>query len=515
MSQELISGAPASRRSQVFAWLMLAQVLGCSSSPAPEGMGTLPASNGGTPSTATGGATAPKPAAGSGSVVTSGAAGGGAPGSAGKPATAAAGTSSPATAGTGGSIIAAGSGGTTGAAGADASAAGAGPGDMTTGMHAYLDPGKDPWVKVPEADLMTVCKLDVSKLKAAETSANYPWAVFRYGKQCYQHGADGFAPAEAWSTTKSLGALVTGIASYQTRMIPKTGKKTGQLLDSDMATDWLDSVSYNQMAKVAHVLGMVAHDTDLSLGKKSFAYDTVGTTEINTLGNMITTAISQDSMRLGTTVSAFTQKFLYEPLGMKNSMWDGAVFAYSWTVDLYDMARVGVLINNYGMWAGERIVAEEWIYRQTHPSWEDANTGFGYLTWLNSGSNWESISGGKQDMAGTPGTCAPLAINKVYPHGVSDSPNCNYNPPQTCDQKYDVGVWNAEGLMGQLIQGHRGLDLVIVARNAQPGGTGPGTAKQVWDAIRPAVIAGDPMYKGDEASFCKDYGGNNYAPDLK
>jgi hypothetical protein len=86
--------------------------------------------------------------------------------------------------------------------------------------------------------------------------------------------------------------------------------------------------------------------------------------------------------------------------------------------------------------------------------------------------------------------------------------------PATCDQELDIGVWNAEGLMGQLIQGHRGLDLVIVARNAQPGGSGPGTSQEVWDALKGAVIGGDPMYKGDEMAFCAAYGANKYGPDM-
>jgi hypothetical protein len=179
------------------------------------------------------------------------------------------------------------------------------------------------------------------------------------------------------------------------------------------------------------------------------------------------------------------------------------------------MARVGVLINNYGMWAGERLLDEQWIYRQTHPSFEDANTGFGYLSWLNSSSNFMSIDGVKQQGAAMPGPCAPVCIHKSYPHGVSEAKDCGYSPPYTCDQQYDVGVWNAEGLQGQLIEGHRGLDLVIVARNAQPSGLGPGTEKQLWDALRGTVIAADPMFKGDEAAFCKAYGSNSYAPDLK
>lgn len=402
------------------------------------------------------------------------------------------------------------------ASGADAMVGAEAGTDPTTGGAAvpYHDPGTGPWEMVPESDLMSVCKLDLDKLKQAEKTATYPWLIVRYGKLCYQHGAANFAPSEAWSTTKTLGALVVGMVSYQTRMIPRTGKKTGQLSDEDDALQWLSSVTYNQKAKVAHVLAMVAHDPNLAWGSKSFAYDTIGTTEINSLGNMIKAAIAQDSQRLGTTVAQFTQKFLYEPLGMKKSSWAGTVFAYTWNVDLFDMARVGVLINNYGVWSGERLVSEDWIYRQTHPAFEDANTGFGYLTWLNSKSNWQSIGGGKQQGAGTPGTCAPVAIHKAYPHGVSEAKDCNYQAPATCDQKYDVGVWNAEGLGGQLIQGHRGLDMVIVARNAQPGGIGPGTAKQVWDALRPAVIAGDPMFKGDETAFCEAYGGNNYAPDL-
>jgi hypothetical protein len=484
-------------------------LLGCSSkAPATSvlpmtgqaGVSSAPAGTTGT-AAASGGPSTPSTAGTGGSTST-----------AGQPARSGTGGAVGALAGSAGSGGSAGTGGDAAGAAGDAAAAGAG---VPPGTHAYLDPGKDEWVRVAEADVPTVCKLDVAKLKAAETSANYPWMIVRYGKYCWGHNADNFPHAEAYSTTKTLGALVTGIASYQTRMIPRTGPKTGQLSDEDPVTQWLDSVTYNKAAKVAHVLGMVAHDSDLSYGKKSFTYDTVGTTEINSLGTMISAAIAQDPARLGKSVPEFTQKFLYEPLGMKNSSWPGTVFAYTWNTDLKDMARVGVLINNYGMWAGERLLDEQWVYRQTHPSFEDANTGFGYLSWLNSSSNFMSIDGVKKQGAAMPGPCAPVCIHKSYPHGVSEAKDCGYSAPYTCDQQYDVGVWNAEGLQGQLIEGHRGLDLVIVARNAQPSGLGPGTEKQLWDALRGTVIAADPMFKGDEAAFCKAYGSNSYAPDLK
>jgi hypothetical protein len=419
----------------------------------------------------------------------------------------------------GGAGTPAGSGGTAGIAGAAGGGgmAGSGGGPIGNGKP-YVDPGTMPWQAVPMADVASVCKLDPDKLTAAGTTLNVPWAIVRYGKLCWQHNADNFAPAEAYSTTKTLGATVAGIVSYQTKAIPRAGKKTGQFLDTDMALDWLDSVTYNKAAKVAHVMGMVAHDTDLSWGKKTFAYDTIGTTEINTISDMMNAAIAQDKTRMGANVEEFTKKFLYTPLGMTKSTWTSGsankVLAYTWTTDVYDMLRVGLLLMNYGEWSGQRILDADWIYRMTHPSFEDANTGFGYLTWLNSSSNWCSIDAVKKQGAGVPGPCAPVAIHKTYPHGASEAMDCNYTAPYTCQQTYDVGVFNAEGVGGQLIQAHRGLDMVIVARNAQPGGTGPGTAKTVWDAIRPAVIAADPMFKGDETSFCKAYGANNYAPDM-
>ena len=375
----------------------------------------------------------------------------------------------------------------------------------------YHDPGMGAWEVVPTTDVGTVCKLDLAKLQAAETATGYPWLIVRYGKLCYATAsAQSFTPAEAWSTTKTLGATVTGIAAYQSKNLPKVFN------DMDRVDKWLTpgSFSYNADALVAHVMGMVAQDTTLAAGMKTFAYDTIGTTEINSLGTMVNAVVAQDTTNLTANIQTFTQKFLFTPLGMKNSTWTGAVYAYSWSTDLYDMAKVGLLLLNWGKWQGEQLLDEQWVYRMTHPSFEDANTGFGYLTWLNSASNWESITGGKMQGAGTPGTCAPVCLHKKYPHGMaSQSTDCNYTAPYTCSQKYDVGVFQAEGLEGQLIQGHRGLDIVIVARNAQPGGAGPGTAKMVWSALQDAVITGDPVYKGDSTSFCNDYGGNNYSPD--
>src|SRR4029079_2773541 len=202
------------------------------------------------------------------------------------------------------------------------------------------------------------------------------------------------------------------------------------------------------------------------------------------------------------------------------------VFAYSWSTTVRDMARVGLLLLRGVVWSGERLLDVEWIYRMTHPSFEDANTGYGYLTWLNSSSNFmyggiPGPPGGLQQGAQLPGPCAPVSVYPTHPHGLSDSPDCNYAAPYSCAQPLDVGVWQAVGLGGQLIQGHPGLEMVIIARDTTPLLTGPqlgsGMAAPtiVWDAVRPAVIAADPRFAGDDAAFCAAYGANAYAPDAK
>jgi hypothetical protein len=93
-----------------------------------------------------------------------------------------------------------------------------------------------------------------------------------------------------------------------------------------------------------------------------------------------------------------------------------------------DMGRIGTLLMHGGMWNGNRILDADWIYKMTHPSFEDANTGYGYLTWLNSASNFtfggltaavQPGANGKYQGAYSPGPCAPLAIFKSHPLGLS------------------------------------------------------------------------------------------------
>lgn len=390
----------------------------------------------------------------------------------------------------------------------------AGIGGLLDGCAALAsDPGSGPWVPVPRHELIGRCGLDPDLLAAADARIAKRYAVIRYGQLCHVHYPEGDDPVgEVFSTTKTLGALTTGIVAWQTRDLPRTGRRTGPVADGDRVDHWLDDFSFNPDARIAHVLAMLAHNPDLSIGQRTYSYDIAGAVQINRLSDVLTAAIAQDPERLGATLEEFTQRFLFGPLGMTDSQWTfgqaDKVFGFTWHSTILDMARVGLLILHDGRWNGERVLDGDWTYKMTHPSFEDANTGYGYLTWLNSDSNYTQGLGTAPKQQQRLDACAPVSLWPAYPHPFSESPDCHYEPPYACSQPLDVGMWFAAGLGGQYIVGHRALDLVLVVKDSPAG------PARLWEAVRPALVALDPVHAGDEAGFCAAYAAGEHAPDL-
>ncbi len=396
--------------------------------------------------------------------------------------------------------------------------------DASTGAVPHtVDPGNKPWQPVPRGSVAKECGLDPDLLDAADTQLNRRWGIVRYGKLCHDFypGSDSAeTPYHVFSSSKTFGATVVGRVMYETRKLVKTGPRTGPIDELQRVDQWFDKTGTNydihQDAKIAHVLAMVAYSDDLSFGQKVHSYDADGTREINALSNILNAALQQDKARLGADLEEFTQRFVYAPLGLEHSTWtDGAKdkqFAISWNTTIRDMLRVGLLINNGGVWNGERLIAADYLYRTIHPTFEEGNTGYGYLTWLNGADHRPPLVGTLIKIPTPSDTCAPLALHRAYPHGISEAKDCGYtSAPYTCKQQFDIGAWSAQGLGGNYIYGHRGLDLVIAI---QDYGT-INLVDSLWKIVRPALVALDPKYKGDDADFCKAYGSNAYAPDLK
>ncbi len=381
-------------------------------------------------------------------------------------------------------------------------------------------PGEQAWALVATEEVADECGLDPVLLAQADPEIDRAYAIVRFGKLCHEYypeaaypgGSD--TPEVVFSATKTLAALLTGAAAYRTKDLERTDAKTGPLRDTDRVDYWLDSFSFNPDAQVGHVLGMVAHNDDLSAAELNFTYDTVGATQINRLNDVVAAAIAQDSA-LGADVNEFLNRYLFDPLGMQHSDWEGDEpnknFAFGWTTTARDMARVGLLMLDRGVWNGERLVDDTWVQKMTHPSFESASNSYGYLTWMVSRSNGDyGDNAGKLTEPDAECTPASLWPENEYPHGLSNATDCNPLAPYGCGQNLDVGVWYAAGLGGNYIIGHRGLDMVLVVKSI-----GSNNQERVWNAIRPALVALDETYPGDEEAFCGTYAAGNYAPNLR
>ena len=359
------------------------------------------------------------------------------------------------------------------------------------------DPGTGPWALVDEDELEEVCRLDPELLQQVTMRQDMSFAIVRYGRLCFVSGenaSDGPGVSHLYSATKTLGALLTGAIMYQTRDLSQSSSPmSGPLREFDRMDQWLDLTALppraviNTDATIAHVLAMVGYSDDLSHGQKSHEYDASGRREINQLIRVIDNVVKQDPQRFGANAVEAKDR-LFAKLGLEHSSWDVEFFGYSWYGSLLDMARVGQVILRGGVYNGERLADSRYVYNMTHPAFEDGSTRYGYLTWMNNTA------------------CSPRTIHASYPHGISESSDC---ADGNCDQEYDVGVWNAAGAGGQYIVGHRGLDMVLVGKNWDDGGS-----SQLWRALLPAVVAADPTFMGDQDAFCEAYANGRYAPDL-
>jgi CubicO group peptidase (beta-lactamase class C family) len=376
-------------------------------------------------------------------------------------------------------------------------------------LAAYADPGIGPWQTVPRDQLIAECGLDPDILDEIDQSAPYSYAVVRYGKLCHEfYHPDDPGPDEQFnnfSATKTLAATLVGRTVLLSENLPRP------LRDTDRMDSWISDITFNPDALVAHVLAMLGFNDSLAFGQRTYAYDASGQREINRLSDVLEAVIAQDPAQFSgaTTTQELARRELFNRLGMDNSSWDGESFGSTWHSDLHDMARLGLLLVHNGVWNQQQLVSQEWVYKMTHPAFEDANTAYGYLTWLAASRNYY-LPGLDINFQQPLADCQPDALWPQYPHTLSESTDCNYDGAYSCTQTYDVGAFAAAGAGGQLIVGHRALDLVLVTRNA-------GIAAFIstpWELMRRALIAHDPVYAGDEEAFCAAYGAGEYAPDL-
>lgn len=380
-------------------------------------------------------------------------------------------------------------------------------GTATAQNAGIVYPGADPWRKVSRDRVAADCGLDPALLDAAELEmSKSPYAIVRYGKLCWSGGTEQGAtePYEVMSVTKTLAATLFGIIA----------SRTGVNEDS-YVRDWLNPVEMapvNPDAKVMHLLSLTAASPVLAYGLKTpWVYDSTGVRELNRIALLMDKVVKAhpDAFPGSTSIAEMAINELFVPLGMSASSWPGDIAAFGMRSSVHDMARLGLLLLRKGRWGDRQLIDEDYVYRMTHPSFEDANTGYGYLTWLNAQTGVPFPFDDQVER-----NCSPFASWQRYPHPAAfESPDSRGGSPFL--PALDIGLFWADGAGGQMIYVHRGLDLVIVVRDDADAQGGEITEfHRLWRLMRPALVALDPVYKGDEARFCEAYRRSAHAPDL-
>ncbi|MCF8366059.1 MAG: beta-lactamase family protein [Bacteroidales bacterium] len=206
------------------------------------------------------------------------------------------------------------------------------------------------------------------------------------------------------SCTKSITSLLLGI-TLERHKKPETDVP---VFDFFPQYDSLKT-SENEKITLKHVLTMTSglpedddfekNDPDdlvklmLSLPLEStpgekFKYNNNGT---NILGSIINTLEKKQA-------DDFAKEVLFNKLGISEFYWhrENDVLQCHSDLQLFpaDMAKIGLLVLNYGSWNGEQIVPKEWINRSTKPQVAESEFfDYGYQWWYRSKRNkswWEN-----------------------------------------------------------------------------------------------------------------------------
>lgn len=87
----------------------------------------------------------------------------------------------------------------------------------------------------------------------------------------------------------------------------------------------------------------------------------------------------------------YTQAWLSEPLGLRDTNWalrDGGPNPYGLTTSARDLARMGLLMLNQGLWEGQRLMNEEFVQLAFNSS-QLRNPAYGLLWWVNGKNRWD------------------------------------------------------------------------------------------------------------------------------
>lgn len=205
------------------------------------------------------------------------------------------------------------------------------------------------------------------------------------------------------STTKSIRSILMGIAidkgfidniddpisKYLITPVPEKNldKRKEKITIRDLLTmssgldcnDW-DKTSKGQEDKVYKKKDWLQYTLDLPMVNDPGTVSNYCSMGVVLIAEMI-------SQASGMTIDTFAEQYLFNPLGITNTSWNHTSNkeVISSGNRLYmtprDMAKIGKLVLNKGMWNEKQIVSKNWIAESTSPKTKITGIDYGYLWW--------------------------------------------------------------------------------------------------------------------------------------
>ena len=268
----------------------------------------------------------------------------------------------------------------------------------------------DGWITVPpESEAMDAnLSAEIDARVAAETPLLTSLIVIRNGKlvaERYYNGETPEQPVMVWSVAKSVTSIAVGIA-FREGLLTNLDQTLGELIPNDIPAnadprvgnitlhdlltstsgwEWDGRINFSRHDETDQLDLMMARPMVCDPGQ-CFEYD-------STNANLLSLIIQRLS---GQTMADYLQSRLFDPLGIAKPEWLTTVFGSTrgagglWLTPT-DMAKLGYLYLNDGMWDGQRIVDAEWVADSTREqasgtsSMSGVNIGggsYGYQWWV-------------------------------------------------------------------------------------------------------------------------------------
>jgi CubicO group peptidase (beta-lactamase class C family) len=260
-------------------------------------------------------------------------------------------------------------------------------------------PGADWETATPASQGMDAEKLDQARAWL-ESHNSKSGVVIRHGRivaEWYFGGADRDSKFAAYSTTKSLSSMATGIAIADGKLA----------LDHTVGKYFPDaSPESKRTITVKHLLSMTSGvHNDAAIverqDKFSFSLQTApmdhepgAKWEYNNSGLSLLSPVFQKAV--GRPIDEFLGDRVFGPIGIRTDDWkweryEGYALPYSGChTTARSLGRIGLLVLNHGQWNGKQIVPAAWLAESIAPS-QELNKSYGYLWWNNTAGRWPNV----------------------------------------------------------------------------------------------------------------------------